>query len=90
MLIEHFPLTSSCAWFGHYLQENKRLSEPLAKALADVAELNAQLKEQEKDRTSLANTKARLREIDEQVREVQKEGGGGVRVSPCLPSLYND
>lgn len=49
------------------LQENKRLSEPLTVALTDVAELHAYLRGQEKDRMSLANAKARLRVIDEQV-----------------------
>lgn len=49
-------------------QENKRLSEPLTVALTDVAELHAHLRGQEKDRMSLANAKARLRVIDEQVR----------------------
>lgn len=48
-------------------QENKRLSEPLTVALTDVAELHAHLRGQEKDRMSLANAKARLRVIDEQV-----------------------
>ena len=36
-------------------------------ALTDVAELQAHLRGQEKDRMSLANAKARLRVIDEQV-----------------------
>lgn len=48
-------------------QENKRLSEPLTIALTDVAELHAHLRGQQKDRMSLANAKARLRVIDEQV-----------------------
>lgn len=51
-------------------QENKRLSEPLTVALTDVAELHAHLRGQEKDRMSLANAKARLRVIDEQVSTV--------------------
>lgn len=62
------------------VQENKRLSEPLTIALTDVAELHAHLKGQEKDRLSLANAKARLRVIDEQVlakmRRVGRRGGG--------------
>lgn len=49
------------------LQENKRLSEPLTVALSDVAELHAHLRGRDKDRLSLANAKARLRVIDEQV-----------------------
>lgn len=43
------------------------MSEPLTVALTDVAELQAHLRGQEKDRMSLANAKARLRVIDEQV-----------------------
>lgn len=39
-------------------------------ALTDVAELHAHLRGQEKDRMSLANAKARLRVIDEQVSTV--------------------
>lgn len=63
-------------------QENKRLSEPLTVALTDVAELHAYLRGQEKDRMSLANAKARLRVIDEQVsamhvhRRVEGDGSG--------------
>ena len=49
-------------------QENKRLSEPLKEALADVAELHSDLKDREKDRMSLTNAKARLKLKDEQVR----------------------
>jgi len=41
-------------------QENKRLSEPLAAAVAEVADLRGQLKDQEKDRLSLRNAKARM------------------------------
>jgi hypothetical protein len=41
-------------------QENRRLSEPLAVAVAEVADLRTQLKDQEKDRLSLRNAKARL------------------------------
>eukprot|EP00752_Nemacystus_decipiens_P009367 g8371.t1 len=52
--------------------ENKRLSEPLTVALTDVAELHAHLRGQEKDRMSLANAKARLRVIDEQLSEVRE------------------
>ncbi|CAN0421838.1 unnamed protein product, partial [Discosporangium mesarthrocarpum] len=48
------------------LQENKRLSEPLSVALANVAELQGQLRDQEKDRLSLANARARLRVLDEE------------------------
>jgi growth arrest-specific protein 8 len=47
--------------------ENKRLSEPLLVAVAEVADLRGQLKDQDKDRTSLTNAKARLRVHDDQV-----------------------
>lgn len=49
------------------------MSEPLTVALTDVAELHAHLRGQEKDRMSLANAKARLRVIDEQVGNKRKE-----------------
>jgi hypothetical protein len=42
-------------------QENKRLSEPLSVAVVEVTQLRAQLKDQGKDKLSLANTRARLR-----------------------------
>lgn len=48
--------------------ENKRLSEPLLVAVAEVADLRGQLKDQDKDRMSLTNAKARLRVHDDQVR----------------------
>ncbi|CAM9270974.1 unnamed protein product [Phaeothamnion confervicola] len=51
-------------------QENKRLSEPLAVAVAEVAELRASLKDRAKDRLSLANATARLRLLDGQLEEV--------------------
>ncbi|CAM9940803.1 unnamed protein product [Ascophyllum nodosum] len=51
--------------------ENKRLSEPLKEALADVAELHSDLKDREKDRMSLTNAKARLKLKDEQLSEVR-------------------
>jgi growth arrest-specific protein 8 len=47
--------------------ENKRLSEPLLVAVAEVADLRGQLKDQDKDRMSLTNAKARLRVHDDQV-----------------------
>jgi len=48
-------------------QENKRLSEPLSAAVAEVADLRAQLKDQDKDRLSLRNTKARLLQMESQL-----------------------
>ena len=49
-------------------QENKRLSEPLSAAVAEVADLRAHLKDQEKDRLSLRNAKARLIVMEEQLQ----------------------
>ncbi|GFG33238.1 hypothetical protein Cfor_04551 [Coptotermes formosanus] len=40
--------------------ENRKLVEPLQKAQAEVTELNRQMKNYEKDKASLANTKIRL------------------------------
>jgi len=48
-------------------QENKRLSEPLSAAVAEVADLRAQLKDQDKDRLSLRNAKARLLQMESQL-----------------------
>lgn len=49
-------------------QENKRLSEPLAKALKEVESLRGQLASYEKDKASLAQAKARLAAAEKQVR----------------------
>ncbi|CAM9773491.1 unnamed protein product [Chrysoparadoxa australica] len=51
-------------------QENKRLSEPLAVAVSEVTVLRGQLKDQEKDRVSLGNARARLRVMQEQLQEL--------------------
>ena len=51
-------------------QENKRLSEPLSAAVAEVADLRAQLKDQEKDRLSLRNAKARLLVMEDQLQQL--------------------
>ena len=51
-------------------QENKRLSEPLAAAVAEVADLRAQLKDQEKDRLSLRNARARLVVMEGQLQRL--------------------
>ncbi|GMI10659.1 hypothetical protein TrLO_g9003 [Triparma laevis f. longispina] len=51
-------------------QENKRLSEPLSAAVAEVADLRAQLKDQEKDRLSLRNAKARLIVMENQLQQL--------------------
>lgn len=51
--------------------ENKRLSEPLAKAQKDVGVLKAQLRDRDKDRMSLRNAKARLVVLDGLYTELQ-------------------
>ena len=56
-------------------QENKRLHEPLTAAVAEVADLRAQLKDQEKDRLSLRNAKARLVVMESQLVNLQGEHG---------------
>ncbi len=50
--------------------DNKRLSEPLAATSAEVADLRAQLKDQEKDRLSLRNAKARLVVMENQLQQL--------------------
>eukprot|EP00899_Mesostigma_viride_P016725 jgi/Mesvir1/25053/Mv11897-RA.2 len=54
-------------------QENKRLSEPLTKALKEVESLRAQLANYEKDKMSLAQTKARLLEAERQLKNLEWE-----------------
>jgi len=54
-------------------QENKRLSEPLAVAVAEVAELKGQLKDREKDLLSLNNAKARYHVLEDQLLSLQEE-----------------
>lgn len=49
------------------MTENKRLTEPLNKALAEVDECRRQLANYEKDKASLANCKSRLRVQEEQL-----------------------
>lgn len=52
--------------------ENKRLSEPLARALKEVEGLRAALASADKDKASLAQTKARLAAAEKQV-SVQRQ-----------------
>eukprot|EP00898_Chlorokybus_atmophyticus_P003779 jgi/Chlat1/4401/Chrsp29S04617 len=54
-------------------QENKRLSEPLSNALKEVEHLRHQLANYEKDKSSLAQTKARLSESEKQLRNLEWE-----------------
>ena len=52
-------------------QENLKLKEPLAIAVAEVAELRAQLKDRQKDRLSLRNSRARLQVLEHQLQDLQ-------------------
>jgi growth arrest-specific protein 8 len=52
-------------------QENKRLSEPLAAALQEVEHLRHELKDEQKDKLSLRNAKARLQYLAHQVVEIK-------------------
>ena len=54
-------------------QENKRLSEPLAKALKEVESLRSQLADYEKDKLSLGQTKSRLVHTEKQLRNLEWE-----------------
>jgi hypothetical protein len=55
-------------------QANKELAEPLQKAQAELAELQSQLADYQKDKQSLAATKSRLGGAEKQARG---EGGRG-------------
>ena len=57
-------------------QENQRLKEPLTIAVAEVADLRAQLKDREKDRLSLRNAKARLNVLESQLGTLRGEHAG--------------
>lgn len=54
-------------------QENKRLSEPLTKALKEVEALRQALANYDKDRLSLTQTKARLLGAEKQVKNLEWE-----------------
>lgn len=54
-------------------QENKRLTEPLAKALKEVDDLRRQLANYERDKAILAQTKARLLETEKALRNLEWE-----------------
>merc|ERR1711968_363014 len=56
--------------------ENQRLKEPLTIAVAEVADLRAQLKDREKDRLSLRNAKARLQLLESQLATLHGEHSG--------------
>jgi hypothetical protein len=54
-------------------QENKRLSEPLVKALKENEALRSSLQNYDKDKISLAQTKARLLETEKQLKNLEWE-----------------
>lgn len=60
--------------------ENKRLSEPLARALKEVEVLRSALASADKDKASLAQSKARLAAAEKQVRAGCGSSGSGRRV----------
>ncbi|KAL0586653.1 hypothetical protein ABG067_003641 [Albugo candida] len=51
--------------------ENKRLSEPLTIAIREVEHLRAELKDEQKDRLSLLNAKARLQQVKLRIADIQ-------------------
>nr|XP_005999251.1 PREDICTED: growth arrest-specific protein 8 isoform X2 [Latimeria chalumnae] len=53
--------------------QNKRLIEPLQKAREEVAELQRQLANYEKDKTSLAGAKARLKVAEKEMKDLKWE-----------------
>lgn len=54
-------------------KENHNLSEPLELAKKEVAELQQQLNNYEKDKLSLRNTRSRLRALDAEYRQLQED-----------------
>jgi len=54
-------------------QENKRLSEPLAKALKEVEALRSQLTNYEADKEALRSTKVRLANAEKSIRNLEWE-----------------
>lgn len=55
------------------LLQNKRLTEPLQRAKEEVAELQKQLANYEKDKTSLAGAKAHLKVADKEMKDLKWE-----------------
>ena len=74
-------------------QENMRLKEPLTVAVAEVAELRAQLKDRQKDRLSLRNSRARLQVLEQQLRDLVESHEalklGYAAVEKARDELYN-
>ena len=54
-------------------QENKKLSEPLTRALKEVEKLRHELANYQKDKMSLQNTKSRLHVLETQLRDLTWE-----------------
>lgn len=54
-------------------QENQKLSEPLAKVSAEIAELQVLLKERTKDMMALKNANSRLKEIQRNVIDIRSK-----------------
>ncbi|KAH8050978.1 positive regulation of protein localization to cilium [Aureococcus anophagefferens] len=73
-------------------QENMRLKEPLTVAVAEVAELRAQLKDRQKDRLSLRNSRARLQVLSSSRDLVESHEAlklGYAAVEKARDELYN-
>eukprot|EP01041_Mallomonas_annulata_P001513 gene1513-2913_t len=56
-----------------YTQENQKLSEPLSKVSAEIADLQAQLKERTKDQMALRNANSRLAAVGKQGSEIKRK-----------------
>lgn len=56
---------------GEYTQENLKLSEPLAKVSAEIADVQLALKERSKDQMALRNAHARLASIQKQSSDIK-------------------
>lgn len=56
-----------------YTIENQKLSEPLSKVSAEIAELQGQLKERTKDQMALRNANSRLLSLTKSINEMKKK-----------------
>jgi hypothetical protein len=64
-------------------EENKRLSEPLQRAMAERAQLQADLRDAARDKASLAYARTRLRELRAELGDLQRAQG-------ALEARYSD
>jgi hypothetical protein len=71
------PVTRVCPRY-EIAAENKRLSEPLARALKEMEVLRSALASADKDKASLAQSKARLAAAEKQVRRGLLRTASGV------------